>query len=105
MQHFEYVIGRKEDGVFNSAPLLQQFMSQYPGMSFEYHCICRYAHIGVTFQTRAMHQHLNADVSVEFDDKTCVKFHARPLSEVIEYEIEEGHVTNVPAELSFLDTR
>ena len=33
LQHFEYVIGNSEDGVFDNAPLLQRFMAQYSGRS------------------------------------------------------------------------
>lgn len=82
LEHMEVVIGSCESEMLNSRPMLEDFVRSHPTISFDF---------------KAIDKEINADVSLELGDGTAVKFHARPLYEVIAYEISHGAVEPVPA--------
>lgn len=82
LEHLELVVGNKQDGMVSNKRLLQ-FMEG-----------CKQNGVKLAFDERAINKHVNADVSVSFKNtevgNISVKFHNRPLNEVIAYEIEIG---------------
>ena len=86
LEHVEFVIGQKEDGC-NDTQALTRFIDG---------CKDSKLTIADKFNYDAMNKSRNADVSVSFDGVFCVKFHQRPLYEVIELELKEGDVVKVP---------
>lgn len=53
--------------------------------------------LDINFDCKAIKKHINADISIEFDD-CSIKFHLRPLEEVVFEEINSGKVDAVPAD-------
>eukprot|EP00927_Polykrikos_kofoidii_P022640 TRINITY_DN21072_c0_g1_i2.p1 TRINITY_DN21072_c0_g1~~TRINITY_DN21072_c0_g1_i2.p1 ORF type:complete len:382 (+),score=67.38 TRINITY_DN21072_c0_g1_i2:78-1223(+) len=95
LEHAELVIGTPEDG-FQKKEALTRFIAD---------CQSKKLPLAERFDKRAMAKDLNADVSVSFDaagdaqeprNKFCVKFHQRPLYEVVEEEIKMNAVIPVP---------
>ena len=88
LEHAELVVGVPADGVFGSKRL-ESFMED-----------CQQKGLDIDFDLRALKKEMNADVSVVFtaaDGKEMsVKFHQRPLYEVVAYELEHGHCIPVP---------
>ncbi|KAL1511335.1 hypothetical protein AB1Y20_006139 [Prymnesium parvum] len=89
LEHAELVVGLPGDSVEDNKRLLE-FMEA-----------CRRdPSINLTFKTAALNKPANADVSHEFllpDGRTgTIKFHVRPLYEVIEWEKSSGNVVAVP---------
>lgn len=85
LEHAEFVIGTAEDGVHSNARLLE-FVAQHPELSFD---------------TKAVRKDINADVSLRFDSPDIgrtisVKFHNRPLYEVVEYELAQAAASLAP---------
>lgn len=94
LEHAEFVIGNLGDPFIGpeSTIILENFMNYYYPL----------LPAGVKFDTRAMEKDINADVSLdlsnirsdleeETNDRRAltVKFHIRPLKEVVEYEIKQ----------------
>ena len=85
--HAEIVVGKEGDSIAGNA-VVAAFMERMKerGASF-------------TWNTSAMDKALNADVSHQFEyngGKATVKFHTRPLYEVVALEIQHGAVVEVP---------
>lgn len=51
---------------------------------------------GVQFDNKAIHKEANADVSITLLEGMSVKFHVRPVYEVIAEELQAGHVVAIP---------
>ncbi len=81
LEHCEVVIGSPEDTPEHNRAKLEAFMLNHPGVSWD---------------LKAIDKDLNADVAVDLPNSNSVKFHLRPLYEVIEYEIKGGSVVPVP---------
>ena len=88
-------MGAPADGMHGEAPL-RAFMARQPSLRF---------------QTGSIGKTINPDVSVHFtacltpcvgdgdgpvEREVGIKFHARPLCEVVRYELEHGDVVPVP---------
>mmetsp|Transcript_3915 Transcript_3915/g.6697 ORF Transcript_3915/g.6697 Transcript_3915/m.6697 type:complete len:230 (-) Transcript_3915:462-1151(-) len=91
LEHAELVVGSEADGVRGKARL-REFMAA-----------CERDALRLQFDTRALDKAVNADVSVDLRDlvlpeagRLSVKFHQRPLQEVVEYELSHGEVVLVP---------
>eukprot|EP00966_Prymnesium_polylepis_P335655 7390995-Prymnesium_polylepis.1 len=89
LEHAEIVVGEPADGVEGNARLLA-FMADCAADSG----------VSLAFSTEALHKSCNADVSHSFGlagGRTgTIKFHARPLHEVVEWEKQHGAVEPVP---------
>jgi uncharacterized protein len=83
LEHCEIVIGESSQSPLDSRPLLEAFMAQYPTIT--------------DFNTKAVDKHVNADVCLDIAGGYSVKFHLRPLYEVISFEMAQGLVEPVPA--------
>jgi predicted metalloenzyme YecM len=89
LEHVEFVIGSKGDAITGSESkiLLEKFIEK-----------CSTSGFLLPFDTRAINKDINPDVSVELSGvsgpqtKISVKFHVRPLMEVIEYEQNVLHM-------------
>jgi len=81
LEHAEVVIGTENDSIYNSKPQLEDFARQYPAIQFD---------------EKAMHKEANADLSLTLVKGMSVKFHMRPVYEVISIEVETGHVVPIP---------
>lgn len=81
LEHAEVVIGSPADGVYNSRQILTQFEASYPDVKFD---------------KKAIDKEINADISLSLLSGMTVKFHSRPLKEVIEEELKGGHFDKVP---------
>jgi len=63
---------------------------------------CQREGLQLTFDERALTKEINADVSVDLGmslpsgGRISVKFHQRPLAEVVAYEVSTGQVAPVP---------
>jgi hypothetical protein len=86
----EFAIAQEHDGILSQEPLLA-FMSE-----------CKSGGIGLDFELGGFDKAMNADVAVKFvvphaeQREIVVKFHNRPLHEVVEYEKAHGEVVPVP---------
>eukprot|EP00933_Yihiella_yeosuensis_P032983 TRINITY_DN26678_c0_g1_i1.p1 TRINITY_DN26678_c0_g1~~TRINITY_DN26678_c0_g1_i1.p1 ORF type:complete len:377 (-),score=38.48 TRINITY_DN26678_c0_g1_i1:554-1639(-) len=92
LEHAELVVGKSEDGMHGHARLLA-FMEE-----------CRAEGVRFQFDTSALKKSINADVSTSFSGlfgavtrDISVKFHQRPLYEVVRHEIQSGLVESIPA--------
>ena len=88
LEHAEIVVGLASDGVEGSARLLA-FMKECQDD----------ASVTLRLKTDALHKECNADVSHAFTfsgRKAAIKFHARPLDEVIAWEKQHGEIVPVP---------
>ena len=89
LEHAEIVVGCPADGVEGSARV-RAFVEQ---------CSAD-ASVDLTFQMEALHKTCNADVSHAFKradgSAAAVKFHARPIAEVVEWEKSYASVEPVP---------
>lgn len=83
LEHCEIVIGEPGQSPLNSRPLLDSFMAQYPNLRDN-------------FDTKAADKLVNADVCLAVSGGYNVKFHLRPLYEVIAFEMSQGLVEPVP---------
>ena len=87
LEHAELVVGEASDGCISNARLLAFVDQCATGTS-------------LTLETSALHKGCNADVSHAFTlsngRPACIKFHNRPLYEVVEWEKEQGAVVPVP---------
>jgi predicted metalloenzyme YecM len=91
LEHAEIVVGSEQDGCA-STERLNEFLAELRSLGF-------------VVDTKGLSKKLNADVSISFDllgrhpvDRTItVKFHQRPIDEVVAYEQATGHVEPVPA--------
>jgi len=89
LEHGEIVIGSLGDSISNNKNL-KEFVARHKDLNFD---------------TRSLNKHLNADVSLTFmvdDDPlipshtVSVKFHGRPIYEVVKKEIQDNLVERVP---------
>ena len=84
MEHCEFVVGGADSGVTGTIEL-EAFAAQYPG---------------VIFDKRAFDKNVNPDLGLALGEwagaAISCKFHHRPLSEVVAYEIAHGCVSAVP---------
>lgn len=81
LEHAEFVIGNINDDPHDNR-LLQEMIKEYPDIKFD---------------TRAIDKDINADISLKIDDTTSIKFHVRPINEIVEYEKKHNIVIPVPA--------
>mmetsp|Transcript_16822 Transcript_16822/g.33574 ORF Transcript_16822/g.33574 Transcript_16822/m.33574 type:complete len:204 (-) Transcript_16822:41-652(-) len=90
LEHAEIVVGSMDDGVEGNARV-RAFVEE-----------CERLGLGFKFKTGAMNKEVNADVShafaLEDGRRATIKFHARPLYEVVEWEKEHDAVVAVPAD-------
>ena len=82
LEHCEIVIGEANDSPLNNRARLEGFMAMYPSIS--------------DFDTKAIDKDINADVCLPVSGGYSVKFHLRPLYEVIVFEQDQGSVVPVP---------
>jgi predicted metalloenzyme YecM len=87
LEHAELVVGQPSDGCVSSARLLA-FIDECSTCT------------NLTLETSALHKECNAEVSHAFtlsDGRpACIKFHNRPLYEVVDWEKKQGTVVPVP---------
>eukprot|EP00929_Paragymnodinium_shiwhaense_P031778 TRINITY_DN17733_c0_g1_i1.p1 TRINITY_DN17733_c0_g1~~TRINITY_DN17733_c0_g1_i1.p1 ORF type:complete len:204 (+),score=51.61 TRINITY_DN17733_c0_g1_i1:55-666(+) len=87
LEHAEYVVGTPEDGC-EATTRLRAFMKECPA--------------DIVFDESALSKELNADVGLPLGDyegrPIRVKFHQRPLEEVVAFELQHGHIDQVPAD-------
>ena len=91
LEHAEIVVGTEQDGC-TSTEVLNEFLVELRSLGF-------------VVDTKGLSQRLNANVSLSFDlqghhavDRVItVKFHQRPIDEVVAYEQLTGQVESVPA--------
>jgi len=81
LEHAEFVIGKENDDPHNSL-LLKDFMIKFPSLKFD---------------SRALEKDINADISLEIDSNTSIKFHVRPIYEIVNFEKLNQLVIPVPA--------
>jgi len=82
LEHIEIVLGEPGASFIKSKPILTEFKEYYPSLDFD---------------MKAYDKDINADISLELGDEIgCIKFHARPLLEICEYEKLHGMVEAVP---------
>lgn len=88
LEHAELVVGGADDSCAGNAAV-QGFVAE-----------CEAAGLELDFSTRALHKDVNADVSLavvlDGGAAASVKFHARPLLEVVEFERAHGSCLPVP---------
>lgn len=84
-EHIEMVISSNPSTAspYHSKEQLEEFILQYQTSE-------------VVFDLRAIEKEINADVSLQIDKDTSVKFHVCPLSQVVELEKSHGLVVPVP---------
>ena len=80
-EHAEIVIGDSCVDCVDNKTFLESFVSKHNGLAFD---------------TRAIDKEVNADVSLKVSERISVKFHCKPLYEVIDYEVSHGLVSPVP---------
>lgn len=80
LEHAEFVIGEINDDPFNNEKLIQ-FIDDHKNLKFD---------------TRAINKDINADVSLDINDDVSVKFHIRPIDEVVRLEKKNNLVVPVP---------
>jgi predicted metalloenzyme YecM len=79
LEHAEFVIGEANDDPSDNR-LLKQMIETYSSIKFD---------------TRAINKDINADISLQVDD-TSIKFHVRPIYEIVEIERKNNLVVKVP---------
>jgi hypothetical protein len=83
LEHVEVVVGQPGDSVLDATAVLTAFRDKYPDV--------------VGWDLKAMGKEINADISLELGEGVgSVKFHARPLLEVVAYEVAHNAVVPVP---------
>ena len=84
LEHAEFVVGGAGAGVVGTAAL-EEFRARHPGVAFD---------------ERALGKHVNPDLGLALGEfsgaPVSCKFHHRPLSEVVEYELAHHCVERVP---------
>ena len=81
LEHAEFVIGKENDDPHDSR-LLKEMISKYPKLQFD---------------SRALNKDINADISLEIDSITSIKFHVRPIYEIVDIEKKSNLVIPVPS--------
>ena len=81
LEHAEFVIGTEHDDP-RDTQLLKKMILKYPTLKFD---------------SRALDKDINADISLEIDSNTSIKFHVRPIYEIVSIEKRNQLVVPVPA--------
>ena len=80
LEHAEFVIGTDIDDAHDNT-LLKKMIEQYSSIKFD---------------TRAIDKEINADIALQVDDTTSIKFHVSPIYKVVEIEKKNNLVIPVP---------
>ena len=80
LEHAEFVIGTEYDDP-HEKNLLKEMILKYPTLNFD---------------SRALDKDINADISLEIDFNTSIKFHVRPIYEIVNIEKAQKLVVPVP---------
>ena len=80
LEHAEFVIGNINDDPHDKI-LLKQMIERMPDLKWD---------------IRGIDKDINADISLKLDERTSIKFHVRPINEIVEYEKQNNIVIPVP---------